>query len=169
MIDIICFVLANRDFITFLIGVGSFMVATAAMVVALGANPIAKSALNQAILVAEREQRDWRQRKWFDLYFKTNQAYDALEHFQTLYESSFPNSRGTPEFTNDWNNLMLLLREVGAMAVVFPRNAAIDDLFAAAAVFRRHEEAFSKDRLSKIHNAMEAIRQKALVEPTVLG
>ena len=169
MIHLVWFILVNREFIAFLAGIGSFMVATSALFVAMGANRIAQSALSQAILVADREQRDWRQRKWFDLYFKTNQAYDALERFQTLYQADFPQCRGTPEFTSDWNNLMLLIREVGAMAVVFPRNAAIDALFAATAVFQRHEEAFSRDRLARIRDAMEAIRQHALVDPTVLG
>ena len=167
MIDIICFVLANREFITFLIGVGSFMAATAAMFVAIGANRIAKSALNQAILIADREQRDWRQRKWFDLYFKTNQAYDALERFKILYESTLSGPWGTQE-VNDWNNLMQLFREAGAMAVVFPKNDAIDKLFAAVKLADR-QEALSRERMSQIQEAMEAIRQKALVEPTVLG
>lgn len=163
-----CF-LPLRDFLPLWIGAASFMVALASLFAAIAACRVAKAALSQAILVADREQRDWRQRKWFDLYFKTNQVYDALERFQTLREPNFPHGQSTPEFTNDWNNLMSLMREVHAMAVVFPRNPAIDGLLAATAVFQRQEEAFSKDRLSKIGSAMEAIRQKALIEPTVLA
>ncbi len=163
------FFLPFRDFLSLWIAAASFMVSLASLFAAIAACRVAKSALSQAILVAEREQRDWRQRKWFDLYFKASQAYDALERFQTVYESTFPESWGTPEMTHDWNNLMHLFREVGAMAVVFPKNTEIDKLFAAVAVFSNPQEAFSKDRLKAILDAMEGIRQKALVEPTVLG
>ena len=64
---------------------------------------------------------------------------------------------------------MFLFRELHAMAVVFPKNASIDELLAATATFKNSQEAFSKDRLAKILNAMEGIRQKALIEPIVLG
>ena len=150
------------------IAVASLVVAIVAVFVAIGANRIAKSSLSQAMQVAERDQRDWRQRKWFDLYFKTNQAYDSLERFQVLYENRPSDPSGLEELKRDWNALMFLMRELHAMAVVFPKNVAIDGLFAATAVFKNPEEALSQDVREKILDAMEAIRQKALVEPTVL-
>ena len=161
-----CF-LPLRDFLTLWIGAASFMVALASLFGAMAAYRVAKSALSQAILVAEREQRDWRQRKWFDLYFKTNEAYDALERFKVMYESSLSHAWNAQQ-TIDWNNVMELFREAGAMAVVFPKNDAIDKLFAAVKL-TNPQEAISKGRLNQIQDAMEAIRQKALVDPTVLS
>jgi len=161
-----CF-LPLRDFLSLWIGAASFMVALASLFGAMAAYRVAKSALSQAILVAEREQRDWRQRKWFDLYFKTNEAYDALERFKVMYESSLSQAWNAQQAI-DWNNVMELFREAGAMAVVFPKNDAIDKLFAAVKL-TNPQEAISKGRLNQIQDAMEAIRQKALVEPTVLG
>ncbi len=161
-----CF-LPLRDFLPLWIGAASFMVALASLFGAMAAYRVAKSALSQAILVAEREQRDWRQRKWFDLYFKTNEAYDALERFKVMYESSLSHAWNAQQ-TIDWNNVMELFREAGAMAVVFPKNDAIDKLFAAVKL-TNPQEAISKGRLNQIQDAMEAIRQKALVDPTVLS
>ncbi len=161
-----CF-LPLRDFLSLWIGAASFMVALASLFGAMAAYRVAKSALSQAILVAERDQRDWRQRKWFDLYFKTNEAYDALERFKVMYESSLSQAWNAQQAI-DWNNVMELFREAGAMAVVFPKNDAIDKLFAAVKL-TNPQEAISKGRLNQIQDAMEAIRQKALVEPTVLG
>ena len=161
-----CF-LPLRDFVSLWIGAASFMVALASLFGAMAAYRVAKSALSQAILVAEREQRDWRQRKWFDLYFKTNEAYDALERFKVMYESSLSHAWNAQQ-TIDWNNVMELFREAGAMAVVFPKNDAIDKLFAAVKL-TNPQEAISKGRLNQIQDAMEAIRQKALVDPTVLS
>ena len=151
------------------VAVSSLAVATAALFVAVAANQIAKSSLSLAKQVADRDQRDWRQRKWFDLYFKTNQAYDSLERFQALYEVMPLDSSGLEECRRDWNTLMFLIRELHAMAVVFPKNAAIDELFASTAVFKNPEEALSKARLEKIGKATDAIRQQALVEPAVLS
>ena len=159
----------NYESISLWVAVASLIVAITALFVAIGANRIAKSSLSQAKQVADRDQRDWRQRKWFDLYFKTNQAYDFLERFQVLYENPPSGASGVEEARRDWNSLMFLIRELHTMAVVFPKNAAIDELFASTAVFKNREEALSKDRLEKIRNAMEAIRQHALVEPAVLG
>ena len=74
---------------------------------------------------------DWKQRKWFDLYFKADEAYDALERFQVLYPD--PMNLTTTEGKQEWNELMRIMRAVHRMAVVFPQNAAIDELLSATA------------------------------------
>ena len=94
----------NYESISLWVAVASLIVAITALFVAIGANRIAKSSLSQAKQVADRDQRDWRQRKWFDLYFKTNQAYDFLERFQVLYENPPSGASGVEEARRDWNS-----------------------------------------------------------------
>ncbi|HEV2419997.1 MAG TPA: hypothetical protein VGX94_19555 [Terriglobia bacterium] len=144
----------------------SLWVAIASILVSVAAACIAWSSLSQAKQVADRDRRDWRQRKWFDLYFKASSAYDSLDRFQTLHDCT---KRETAEFIKDWNDLMSLIRDVHTMAVVFPKCPVIDDLISCTAVFKDCTEALSKDLMQKVLKAMEGIRQRALVDPTVLG
>ena len=76
----------------------------------MAATLIAKSSLSQAKRVADRDQEDWKQRKWFDVYFKADEAYDALDRFQVLYPS--PSSPGwkTPEWEREYHDLMRIMR-----------------------------------------------------------
>src|ERR1700676_1895899 len=48
---------------------------------------------------------------------------------------------GTNEWQKDRNKLMFKIREAHSMAVVFPKDAAIDALFEATAVFKNPGEA----------------------------
>jgi len=54
------------------------------------------------------------------------------------------------------------------MAAVFPKNDAVDNLAAAAAAFKEWEEVFSKERLNTIGQAVQDIRELALLHPAVL-
>jgi len=146
----------------------SLIIAVTSLLVALAAAWIAKSSLSQANQVAQRDQKDWRQRKWFDLYFKADGTYDALDRFHVLYTSTSTPSWGTKEWEAEWNDLMHILRRVHAMALVFPKNPVINELLSATAVFKDPEQAVSKERLEKVLNAVEGVRQKALVDATVL-
>jgi hypothetical protein len=140
----------------------------ASLLVGVAAAWIAASSLSQARRVAEGAQRDWRQRKWFDLYFEADEAYDALDHFQVLYPSSLAPGWGSAEWERCWNDLMRAMRTVNRMAVAFPKNSVVDDLFSATAGFANPNEALSKDRLQQLLNAVEGLRQKSLVDATVL-
>ena len=53
------------------------------------------------------------------------------------------------------------------MAVVFPHNPAVEAFLSSTAVFK-DEKTVSDDRLSKVFDAVELIRQKALLPATVL-
>jgi hypothetical protein len=70
---------------------------------------------------------DWVQGKWFDLYFKADQACNALERYQTVYQHSNPAIPSVAQM-NDHNHLMYLIREAYTMASVFPKNVATDAL-----------------------------------------
>ena len=147
----------------------SLAVSIASLLAAVAATWIAQSSLSQAKRVADRDQKDWKQRKWFDLYFKADEAYDALERFQALYPSTSSPGWGTPDWQRESHSLMRVMRTLHRIAVVFPPNPAIQALFDATAVFKSMDEATSKARLSKILDAVEGIRQNASVETTVLG
>jgi hypothetical protein len=54
------------------------------------------------------------------------------------------------------------------MAVVFPINPEIQEFLNASAVFKDRNEAFSTERLEKIKNAVDGLREKALLGPEVL-
>jgi hypothetical protein len=53
------------------------------------------------------------------------------------------------------------------MAVVFPQNPAIQAFLSSTAVFK-DEKTVSEERLSKVFDAVELVRQKALIHPTIL-
>lgn len=146
----------------------STLVSVASLLAGIAALLIAASSLSQARKVAEGEQRDWRQRKWFDLYLQADEAYDALDHFQTIYPSAESDGWGLPEWEERWNGLMRMMRTVNRMAVAFPKNPAVDDLFNATSGFTSPDEALSKDRLQRLMDAVEGLRQKSLIDPIVL-
>jgi hypothetical protein len=114
----------------------------------------------------DHQRMGWAQQKWFDLYFKADQAYNALERYQTVYQGSNPAMHSTGQM-QDYNQLMHIFREAHTMAVVFPRNAATDALFANTK-FSNFDDAMSKERLKALADALELLREKALVNKSVL-
>jgi hypothetical protein len=155
---------SNYESVTFWATLVGTVVAAASAVISIVALLVARSSLSLAKMVAEQEQRDWKQRKWFDLYFAASEAYDVFEHFQTQYKST----DSEEEYGMDLNNLMFLFRKVGAMAVVFPKGSPIGELVSSFAVFKDRNEAFSRERLKTVFDAVEGLREKAWIYPTVL-
>jgi hypothetical protein len=135
--------------------------AIVSLLVGVAAVLVAKSSLSQAMRVADRELKDWKQRKWFDLYFKADEAYDMLERFQVLYPD--PSDLLTDEGKEEWNDLMLVMRAVNRMAVVFPKNPAIDNLLSTTAIFKDPHLALSGEQRKRVFDAVEGIRQQALI------
>lgn len=146
----------------------SLAIATASLFASVAAALIAQSALSQAKRVADRDQKDWKQRKWYDLYFKADEAYDALDRFQSLYPSTASPGWNMEVMLQESHDLMRTIRTVHRIALVFPQNQEVKALFDATAAFKNMEEATSKDRLSKIFDAVEGIRQKSLIDVSVL-
>jgi hypothetical protein len=128
---------------------------------------LAAESLRQTKEVADRELADWRQSKWFELYFSASEMCDTLEHFQVIH---LPNAEywNSEPLASDYNRIIFLNRKCLAMAVVFPKNPAVDKLAAASAAFRNREEVFSKDRLKLIQDAVQDLRELALLHPAVL-
>jgi hypothetical protein len=146
----------------------SILLSAASVLIGVVAALVAKSSLSQAKQVADRDKRDWRQRKWFDLYLQMNEAYDFFDEFQTKHKGTHPTSWGLQE-EEDWNHLMNLIRKVHAMAMVFPPNPVIDKLVLATAVFSDKLEALSENRLKTMLDAMDDLRMQAIIDPNVLS
>src|SRR5712692_5282402 len=139
----------------------SFWVALASFFASLAAVWLAKTAVSEAKRVAERDLRDWRQRTWFDLYFKANAAYDALDQFQTLYPSTASPRWNTPESEKNANNLMRVFRDAYSVAMVFPKNPVIDKLVDATAGFAKPKVLLSRERLKNLLDAVDGVRERA--------
>jgi hypothetical protein len=162
--------------ITFAMGVASLIIAIisvwisrASLRAAETAGRLADETLRQAQESAEREIADWRQTKWFDLYFQASQVYDALDHFQTKhFEQSSLSAFWAAQTMSEYNDFNFLNRKMIAMAVVFPKNDAVDKLVTAAAAFKDREQSLSRERLKLIADAVQDIRELALLRPAVL-
>jgi O-acetylhomoserine/O-acetylserine sulfhydrylase-like pyridoxal-dependent enzyme len=60
----------------------SILLSVASLLLSLAATFIAGSSLSQARQVADRDKRDWKQRKWYDLYFQLSETYET-QKFET--------------------------------------------------------------------------------------
>ena len=101
------------------------------------------------------------------LYFKADQAYNALDEYQALYKGCNP-AICSPEQEKDHNELMDIFREACTMAAVFPKNPAIDALYDSVK-FTNVTDALSKERLKALSDALELLRQNALINVDVLS
>jgi hypothetical protein len=154
------------------VSIASLSVALASFVASLVSVAIAKGARKDAESIAEHAHDEWAQQKWFDLYFSANSVYDAMEKLQadsTVQKSGTININGG-NYPDRANEVIRLFREIQAMAMVFPRCTAIDALCAATSGFVDDpNEMLSKQRLDALMNAMNGIREKALVDASVLA
>jgi hypothetical protein len=153
----------NYETATFWATVVGTIVAVASLVGSLVALAIAKSSLTLAKQVAEQEQRDWKQRKWFDLYAAAENFRTLLERFQTIYDKPLP----TLEFEKDANDLIFASRKTLLYASVFPQNPTVDAFFKCIQKWKLDENRFSKKMLAEYIDAIEGFRQEARV-PEVL-
>ncbi len=143
----------------------SLLVATASLIVSLIAAALAKKSLEESKRVADRDSTDWKQRKWFDLYFEAEKAYDALDQFQAQYRDGAPRryTEGWNDYAREANALMSTIRRVHAMAAVFPVNSTVDKLFRSA-VFPMEADLLSTERKTLLFDAVQDIREKALIK-----
>jgi hypothetical protein len=142
----------------------TLILAMASLAVAFAATFIARNSLSQTADAAGQARKDWKQRKWFDLYLKANEAYDFFDYFQIKYPSTSSIGWQTEAWVGDWTKLILLLREVHAMAAVFPKNPILDQLVAVTAALRNGDEAVSKHRLKLMFDAVDEVRLKARIK-----
>ena len=161
---------ADFDWTTLSLSIASLVVAIASFVASLASAAIANSARKDAKSIADRAHDEWAQQKWFDLYFSTNSAYDAMDKLQAdcVFQGNRLISFRGGNYPDRADEVIRLFREIQAMAMVFPKCAAIDMLCAATSGFANdHGDLLSKKRLKKLMDAMNEIREKALVNASV--
>ena len=156
-------------FASLVVAVISLSVATVVSIVSVNLSKtsvsIAQRSLDFAKEVAAREQRDWAQRKWFDLYLEAERFTNSLEHLQALYDAPLE----TAEFETLANNVTFAGRHMITIASVFPQNTAINALFACVQKWPLSpHNLLSKQMLADYADAIELLRQKALVDPSIL-
>jgi hypothetical protein len=150
------------------------IVAVASFLAGVAAVLIAKSSLAQAEQVAARDREDWKQRKWFDLYVKADEAYDALDCFKGLYPSPTAPDWGTLECTREINNLTRIMRTVHRIAFAFiPRSGEIPPeiqaLLEATAGFQNIEtDGISEGQKTKLFDAVEKLVPRVRLHSSIL-
>jgi len=152
--------------VTDYVGLISLLVAVASCIASIAAAVFAKLSVSQAKRIAQREHDEWAQRRWFELHSKAAEAFDALDYFRTNY----PNveyKKGTEERAKDWSEMMFKVRAAGRMAFVFPKNPIVT-AFTDSCKFRNTENAVSDDFYKGMFEAVEGLRGKAVLNPSVL-
>ena len=139
--------------------IANLVVALVALAVAIVALVVARKTLTEA-------EEDWKQRKWFDLYAKADEAHSMLVSYRKIYPTS-TQDESVPA-RNAWNQLMFLFLQAHTMAGVFPKNPAVDKLFEATSAFSYPKCAYEHARSEKLGDAVEDLRQKALLKKEVL-
>ncbi|MHB1865785.1 MAG: hypothetical protein ACYCPS_06565 [Candidatus Saccharimonadales bacterium] len=149
-------------------GFVSLVVPLASLLLSVAAVYVAWNSLSQAKQVAEQAHREWKQRRWYDLYFKADEAYDALDHFLTQYPNAALPGEVTNERKKKWNDLICTIRTVHRAATVFPISAVTNELVSATCILDNAAHTISGDQRSKLFDAVDGVREKALLDRSVL-
>jgi len=150
---------AKQQHLSDWVGIANLAAALGAIAVAVVALVIARHTLKDA-------EENWRQQKWFDLYAKADQAHCMLLRYRKIYPIALQDQ--SLEARQEWNTLMALFLETHTMAGCFPKNAAVDALFAATSSFTDPKCAYDDERFNKLGDAVEELRLRALLRPSVL-
>src|SRR5271166_346931 len=140
--------------------------------VAISALVVAGASLWVAVKTLKDAEESWKQQKWFDLYAKADEAYDAFDLYCKVWAGFLNpslqiNGLDFPKRQYEWNNLMFLIKRVHSMAMVFPKHLAIDKLVEAT-VFDTPEDASQPERLKLFFDAVQDMREMAVLDPSVL-
>lgn len=164
---------SDFDWTTLRLSIASLVIAIVSFASSLVSAVIANWSRKDAKRIADSAHDEWAQQKWFDLYFSTNSAYDAMEKLQKdciVQTGRIISIAGGGNYPDRANVVIFLFREIQAMAMVFPQCATIDMLCAATSRFGDdpHDPngLLSKERLKNLMDAMNDIREKALVDLT---
>jgi hypothetical protein len=154
------------------IAIASLAVSGVALVVSLAAAIFAgisvrqsRDAIRHAKQIADRERQDWKQQKWFDLYLVANEAHEQLMSFQAKYKSG----EYSQLMHEDVERVAHCIGLAYARAMVFPVNQAITEFCMSTSAVTTPEDMLSEVKLKQIFDAVENLREKALImDPTVL-
>lgn len=154
-----------------LIEISSLAVSVASLITSVwigkGSLALARDTLKQAKEVTGRASDDWRQQQWFSLFVEGNTAVDLLDRHYAVMKS--PGGPSWQAIQPSIDAATLQIKKVLGLAVVFPKCAEIDFLFAAASTFRTEPDYANVEKRSSLFDAVEDLRQRALVSSDVLG
>jgi hypothetical protein len=152
----------------FWVAVASLAVAVIVSVVSLYLSKtsvrLSEASLKLTKELAERDLRDWTQRKWLDLYVAAENFRTLLERFQAEYDQPLK----TLEFEKDAHDLNFAVRATLPHASVFPQNPTIDAYFDCIRKWKLDENLFSKEMAADYDDAIEGFRQQARVPADVI-
>jgi hypothetical protein len=154
--------LAHVDWLT----ISGIFVAVVSLWVAIRALKVSDETLVVARKTLQDADEDWAQRKWFDLYVKADEAFNFLDRFRQVHS---PASMNPAQQHQDWNEVMFAIRRAHTMAMVFPKNPAIDKFIAATSVFDDMQHGYNKTYLAAVLDATEDLRDMAKLKPEVLN
>jgi hypothetical protein len=86
-----------------------------------------------------------------------------LERLQAIYDRPL----ATKEFETDANNLTFAARQLIPYGAVLGKNPATEALFSCIAKWKLDENLFSKQMLAEYEDAIEGLRQEALVRSPI--
>jgi hypothetical protein len=147
--------------------ISGVFVAAVSLWVAIRALNVSNETLAVARKTLQDADEDWAQRKWFDLYMKADEAFNLLYRFRQVHPAV--GSMNPAQQTQDWNLVILTIRQAHTMALVFPKNAAIDKFLAATSVFGDMQHGYDRDYLKEFLDANEDLRDMAKLKPEVLN
>jgi hypothetical protein len=158
----------NYESANFVVALASLLVAVivsgASLYLAKVSVNISQNSLDLMKNLAERDHRDWTQRKWFDLYDAAEIFRTLLERFQVKYNEQL----ATKDFENDAHELTFAARRMIRFACVFPQNSTVGALFSCVNKWNLQESLFSKQMATDYDDVIEGLRQKALVPQAVI-
>jgi hypothetical protein len=140
-------------------------VSAASVIVSIIAAVYAREAVTEARLTTQRAQQDWKQRQWVDLYREANYAYDLFDQFQTVYGGETPGA----DYKAAFNAAVFQLRKAHAVAAVFPVNPVVTSFFEASVAFKGHDDPKFPEKLHRIFESVQDIREQALLDAKLLG
>lgn len=99
------------------------------------------------------------------MYLEAERFSNLIEHFQTVFDRPLQ----TREFETHANDVAYAGRHMLTHAGVFPQNAAIDAVFGCIRKWPLSpQNLLSKQMLAEYADAIELLREKALVDPSIL-
>ncbi len=134
--------------------------------IAIGAVAVAIASFWVASRTLQQMEDDWRQKVWFDLFLKTDEAYNMLDYYQKAYANQHTPQTQTQQA--DWAKLMFDVRLVHSTIMAFPSNWVGQEVIEATIGFNHPENAFEADRLSKMFDASQYVLAHARLNQAIL-
>lgn len=130
---------------------------------------LAQGSLRQAQEVADRERMDWKQRKWFELYIKTNDVYDLLNKFQAIYAGPDSINANPTKYDSEFNELIMKFRDLQMLAIVYPQISPVKKIIDATTGLKEHRESmFDPKRLHILMEVLKDLLEKAQIRTDLL-